>query len=141
MLYGLDQTEYWRNAKLPHYEAPARLEDRLGEVVVPLVQAMRRDGRFTAPDMIEVAAGHWDLARWGQEDVNAGLDPEAALDEVRLNWYRTRVRSALSSIRSVFPQTSVKVWRTAHYPTDPTEEYDYFRVSLVSWRAWRLFTR
>ena len=126
--FGLDQEDYWRESRMPQYQAPGMFEHRLSDVIQPLIANFRRDGRKSAPDYVEVTSGTWDLARWAEQDVESDKNTETGLTQDRVTWYRFRVGQMLEKIRTAFPNASTKTWRTLHYPSDQAAEHDYFMV-------------
>ncbi|KAK4047261.1 hypothetical protein OIV83_005565 [Microbotryomycetes sp. JL201] len=126
MHFGLDQEDFWRDRNMPQYTAPGHFEHRLTDIVQPMINAIRADGRPSAPDYVEVTSGAWDLARWAEQDVASGTAATSGLAQDRVTWYRFRVGQVLDKVRKAFPNAKARVWRTMHYPTDQLAEKDYF---------------
>ncbi|GAA5870798.1 hypothetical protein JCM3774_001680 [Rhodotorula dairenensis] len=124
--YGFSQDEYWATGRHPQFTAPAELEQRISDVIKPLVSNIRRDGRPTAPDYIEFAPGAWDLARWAEQDTAAQQDSDSPLAPDRLAWFRHRLGATANRIQSAFPNARTKIWRTMYFPLDQDAETDYF---------------
>ncbi|KAK4047959.1 hypothetical protein OIO90_005997 [Microbotryomycetes sp. JL221] len=124
--FGLDQEDFWRDRNMPQYTSPGNFEHRLSDIIQPMMNAIRADGRPAAPDYVEVTSGAWDLARWAEQDVASGSETTSGLTQDRVTWYRFRVGQVLDKVRKAFPNAKVKTWRTMHYPTDQFAEKDYF---------------
>ncbi|KAM0791610.1 hypothetical protein ACM66B_006052 [Microbotryomycetes sp. NB124-2] len=124
--FGLDQEDFWRDRNMPQYTSPGHFEHRLTDIVQPMINSIRADGRPSAPDYVEVTSGAWDLARWAEQDVASGSETTTGLAQDRVTWYRFRVGQVLEKVRKAFPHAKARVWRTMHYPTDQLAEKDYF---------------
>lgn len=130
MHYGLDQEDYWRDSDMPQYSAPGMFEHRVSDIVEPLMQNVRADGRASAPDLVEVTSGVWDLARWAEQDIDAQKATDMPLSDDRVTWWRFRAGQVLSKVHKTFPKASSLLWRTSYYPHDQVAEYEYFQVRL-----------
>lgn len=89
---------------------------------------LQQAGRSTAPDLIEISSGMYDLARWSRQDIAGHKSTEEDLSEDRLKWYKARLNSLMDSIQKSFPD-AVKTWRATTQPEDQAAELDYFNVS------------
>lgn len=127
--YGLDQEDFWSDAGMPQYTSPGMFEQRLIEIVEPLIKNIRAD-RPTAPDLVEVTSGIWDLARWAEQDLDAQQSTEGPLSQDRVTWWRFRVGQVLDKVGKAFPKAGTLLWRTTYYPQDQVAEYAYFQVRL-----------
>jgi hypothetical protein len=104
--FGLDQSDYWRNSGIAQYSSPGVLEQRITDIITPLVVNLRKHGRTSAPDFIEVATGTWDLAKFAKEDDLAERSTVEALTPERLAWYTSRVSQLLTAVEDAFPDVS-----------------------------------
>lgn len=133
--FGLDQEDYWRDSNMPQYSSPGLFENRLTDIISPIISNLRADGRRSAPDLVEVSSGSWDLARWARQDIAEGKPTDVVVDPERLIWYRFRVGQMLEKIRLAFPDAKSRTWRTMHYPKDQAMEEDYFMVRDLPFSA------
>lgn len=90
---------------------------------------LQQDGRSSAPDLIEVSSGMYDLARWSKQDIAARRSTEEPLTEDRMKWYRGRINRLMDAVQESYPD-AVKTWRATTLPEDQAQELDYFNVSL-----------
>lgn len=96
----------------PHYYAPVQLSERIDHWVLGTLE---RAG-LTA-DVVHFSSCLWDVMHWSEVDSRQALSqdvvhaPFAAMN--RLEWYRTRLSSALDKVEQAFP-TAALVWRRGH---------------------------
>ncbi|BEI84928.1 hypothetical protein CcaverHIS002_0503290 [Cutaneotrichosporon cavernicola] len=68
----------------------------------------------SAPELIYVNSGMWDVMRFSHEDLAAEKNITLSVGSNRLAWYRRRVREALPFVANEFPKASV-YWSATHY--------------------------
>lgn len=125
--FGIDQEDYFREKGMPQYSSPGMFEHRLSDIIQPLIDNLRKSGRTTAPDYVEVSSSSFDLARFALQDIANSKDTETVLSPERVTYYRHRVGQVFEKVRKAFP-AATKTWRTLAYPQDQAAEYDYFMV-------------
>lgn len=94
---------------------------------------LQQDGRTSAPDLIEVSSGMYDLARWAKQDIAAHKSTEEPLTDDRMKWYRGRMNGVMDAVQKSYPK-AVKTWRATTQPEDQAQELDYFNVSTHLYR-------
>lgn len=147
--FGLDEQDFWKS--LDSFHPPGSVDERIEAHIVsvvdtsflliipyqltifcgtqqPFIMKLQQAGRTTAPDLIEVSSGMYDLARWARQDIAGHKSTEEPLSDDRLKWYRARVNKLLDDVQKAFPD-AVKTWRATTQPEDQAQELDYFNVS------------
>jgi len=95
--FGLDEEGYfeWKD----QYGPPYSVEQRLQEIVVPLIEKLQRP-----IDVFSFGSGLWDLARFGRiDDSHLSADSTTTLRHLtvdRLAWFSRRYEGALSAVSS-----------------------------------------
>ena len=124
--YGLDQEDYFADAEI--YNGPGLFEHRMTDHIMPLVNNLVASGRRTAPDLVEISSGAYDLMRWAKQDIESGSSTTEPVKGDRITWYRFRVGQIMDVVRKAFPAAKGRVWRSVHYPTDQAAELEYYQV-------------
>ncbi|BEJ15700.1 hypothetical protein CspHIS471_0503050 [Cutaneotrichosporon sp. HIS471] len=125
--YGLDEEDFWISK--PSYIPPYTFEERVQRLMVPYLDRIRAaTGRGpSAPELIYVNSGMWDVMRFSHEDLAAEKNITLSIGSNRLAWYRRRVREALTFVANEFPQASV-YWSATHYPIKPSKGWFFSDV-------------
>ena len=126
--FGLDEQGYWQ--ALDQFHGPGSIEERFETQFGPFISKLRSDYRASAPDLIEISSGMFDLAKWAKEDIAGEQNTEDELSADRLAWYESRVSRFMEVTTASFP-AAIKVWRGVTHPEDQAAELDYFNVSLT----------
>ena len=126
--FGLDEQEYWAN--LDQFHSPGSIEERFHKQFAPFMSKLRADQRPTAPDLVEISSGMYDLARWAKQDISGHKNTEEVLSDDRLAWYESRINRFMDLTATAFPN-AIKVWRAVTIPEDQAAELDYFNVGIT----------
>ncbi|CAD6565265.1 MAG: hypothetical protein CYPHOPRED_005355 [Cyphobasidiales sp. Tagirdzhanova-0007] len=121
--FGLDEQGYWQ--ALDQFHGPGSIEERFETQFGPFISKLRSDYRASAPDLIEISSGMFDLAKWAKEDIAGEQNTEDELSADRLAWYESRVSRFMEVTTASFP-AAIKVWRGVTHPEDQAAELDYF---------------
>lgn len=130
--FGLDEQEFWKN--IDQFRGTGSIEERLDSEILPLVKKIRSDGRQSAPDLVEIGSGMFDLARWARQDIEAQRSTEEPLTVERIGWYASRMNKFMDATAQAFPKAT-KLWRAVTMPDDQSAELDYFHVRSFTRRS------
>jgi hypothetical protein len=123
--FGLDEQGFWKD--IDQYHGPATIEERFSTHYRPFISKLQGDDRPTAPDLVEISSGMFDLARWAKQDETAGRSTKEDVNAKELEWYSKRVKAFMDTTATSWPQ-AVKLWRAVTVPEDQASELDYFNV-------------
>ncbi|GAA6001062.1 hypothetical protein JCM10207_007395 [Rhodosporidiobolus poonsookiae] len=136
----------------PHYYPPATVEDRLDQIVVPLIRSLSENfGTSPTPDILSVAPGFWGLLRQSVEDqrlaqeateqgvgtdeINAKYDVWRVMSEGSRRWNEKRITEILRHAAKAWKgerdgagrRTPMLLWRALHFVKE-TDKIPYNRL-------------